>query len=362
MPKDHFIPAAVLGEFSADSSGRLRQRRVAVQRREGDAFMTRAENVGYVPNLYGASGSVDRWVDETWTDIEQNLPAAIRQLELGGPLPANVWLRTLVPYVATLFVRGHEWEDRYMKRFQDAWGRETLREGDGAPDETSEGFKLAAAGANGSRIIELQRVLALVTCARWVVCHVTPPLQFLTNDLGLTGTADLVTGQVGWIVPLSSTVGVGIFPAVWRDVLTWSGEDWFAQIEHVYPDASTFDGLKEAIAAAARQFVVGRDLESVASVVDSIGALEDHRPLVEGWGFTSAERRANEFHWHRLAAYVQSNPLPTQDTTTLLPVLFDMRALAAGWCPRMIFGVNTTPREAGLYERDGVIRMSLRGG
>jgi hypothetical protein len=56
------------------------------------------------------------------------MPAAIHQLEVGGPLPANVWLRTLVPHVATLFVRGHEFEDRYMRRFRDAWGREALRE------------------------------------------------------------------------------------------------------------------------------------------------------------------------------------------------------------------------------------------
>lgn len=363
MPRDHFIPAAVLGEFSADKKGHLRERRIAVQRASGEAFMTKAENVGWTADLYGAANSPDRWVDDTWSVIERKLPSSIRELEGGGPITAETWLRVLVPHVATLFVRGHEFEDRYMQRFRDSWGRQSLRMADPEAGEDSDqrtALDLAQNGANNARIFELQRLLALVTCARWVVCHIAPSQQFLNNDLGLAGTIDLSTDQAGWLVPLSSEVAVGIFPAVQRDVVAWSDGSWWAQLDHVYPPAPMFTGMHEAVAASARQFVIGRDRASVNSVAKRVGAMMDHQPLMEAWGFTSSERRMNEFLWHRLVGFTYLNQQPGTDGPQPVPVLFDLPSSTDSWYPMVFLGVNTTPREDGLVVREGHIWMSLR--
>ncbi len=80
------------------------------------------------------------------------------------------------------------------------------------------------------------------------------------------------------------------------------------------------------------------------------------------WPFTGAEKRQNEFHWHRLVSLTHWNQQPDLlSDAHVAEGLVDWEAVAADWSSRPFFGVNTTPRLAGLAIRDGAIEMSLRG-
>lgn len=370
MAKDHFIPAALLGNFSAERNGPLRLRRIAVQRRGCNPQLTRAENVGYAHDLYKVTSQSKSSVDDSWSQFERRLPEAISVLEASQAIEAEIWLRVLVPYVASLFVRGLEWEKRYISRFTDAWGQDILTSPalDSKSMRSDEGAGstirdiLTESNSNSSRLIELQRILALVTCAKWNIVHSVSTEPFLNNDLGMTGTIVPNTNEIGLVVPLSRTVAVRLFPRDRRWVVRWDRDKWLAVVDHDYLSRPKLAGLNRAVAAAARDFVVGPDIKSVASVAPYLGQIADHRPLMNIWPFTAAEKRVNEFHWHRLVSLTHRNEAPpelTQDTDIRAGI--DWSALAEGWMPgAVIFGMNTTPRETGLELRGRSIMLTLR--
>jgi hypothetical protein len=165
MARDHYVPASVLGRFSAEPVSRVRDRRLVVGR-SGKVFSAKAESIGFVNKLYDVSstglwlasgaedpGSVDRMI----SGYESQLPDVLDLLDLldrTARVPLRAWLRVLVPFIAAMFVRGRDFGARFE-------GRPVVR----------------AAGASGrdntnrARLLELQRLLAPVTCARWVVLH-----------------------------------------------------------------------------------------------------------------------------------------------------------------------------------------------
>jgi hypothetical protein len=71
-------------------------------------------------------------------------------------------------------------------------------------------------------LLKLQRFLAPVTCARWVVLHQGGQKGFIINDLGLMPTRDLAHRQDGFAIPIGRHSVVGIFPQPTRTVKPFS--------------------------------------------------------------------------------------------------------------------------------------------
>jgi len=108
MARDHYIPASVLGRFSAGLGSRVRERGLVVGRK-GKVFEAKAEDIGLVNRLYDVSsaravlppGTEDPGsVDGMMTGYEPDLPAALDLLDGGSQVPLQPWLRILVPFAS----------------------------------------------------------------------------------------------------------------------------------------------------------------------------------------------------------------------------------------------------------------------
>jgi hypothetical protein len=195
-----------------------RGRRVYVAR-ANKVFAAKAEDVGYMRDLYtlDPNGPAPPIVDQSVSGYEPALPAALDLLEQSAPVPLKVWLRTLVPWATSVFVRGADFGARYTGRL--------TRQGMGPEVNTAD-------NANLSRVLEFQRMLSPVMAARWIVLHRTSGEPFVINDLGLTLTRDPSTGDWGWALPLSRSSVLGIMPKVSRAVARYRTGSWRAVVEH----------------------------------------------------------------------------------------------------------------------------------
>jgi hypothetical protein len=125
-----------------------------------DTFQRKAGKIGYTNNLYRVSrpmsaGNVDLdTVDGAVSGYETALPMMLDRLDRCESIALQSWLRTLVPFVASIFIRGNDFAARFEAR------RVVQASGVSSSDNT-----------NGARLIELQRLFAPVLCARWVVLH-----------------------------------------------------------------------------------------------------------------------------------------------------------------------------------------------
>jgi Protein of unknown function (DUF4238) len=187
MPKDHYLPAYHIGQFSFDKGERPRDNPIWVKRRNVyEPFLTTASKVGYKKNLY------NKEIDSLWVGVEKNLKKAVTDLldVHEKPLRLSSWL-TLVQFVAQLFVRGYEFNDRLDNRF----------------NYLAEGFsetvkKFIPDNANGVRPIELQKLYAPVMYADWTLVYNHSSIPLITNDLGYCCMVEKKTERYGYSVPL----------------------------------------------------------------------------------------------------------------------------------------------------------------
>src|SRR5262249_40417369 len=108
--RQHYLPAAYIGGFSEETSGRRRKRTVLARRRgRAETFLKRSEDLAWASDFYTLSGAEDDpyFVDRMWDRVEQNLAAAIDALRMvpDEPLDALLWAYVLVGFVTDLFVR-----------------------------------------------------------------------------------------------------------------------------------------------------------------------------------------------------------------------------------------------------------------
>jgi hypothetical protein len=346
VPKDHYLPASVIGRFSNDTRSRARERVVFVARKgRSTASPARAETVGYVNNLYRADTAAlfgDNFHDEDAVDpalngYEPNLPLALDLLEAAQPLPMETWLRTLVPYVTSTFVRGSDFAPRFMAR-------------PGVPGLVS------MDNANAARFIELERLLAPVCCARWVVWHKSAGEPLVLNNLGLTGTLDSGTGQPGWAIPISKSCLLSIYPRPRRSVAIYQDDAWWPLIKHVTLGADQARGFNDAMAHMATSYVVGATAELVERLAPLIGEHANESALMDAWPFDHRTRLAHAKDWHRLVSATAVNRPPDQ-LTDLQRV--DPAALGSSWCPPLGFLLNVREFPTGLRLDGNVIHLTL---
>jgi tetratricopeptide (TPR) repeat protein len=346
MPRDHYLPASVIGRFATDNAGPARERLVFVLRRgQKTAYQMRAKNIGYAKDLYSVSPELA--LDGTSTSVdpklhgyEPALPQALDLLDRSAEIDITTWLRTLVPYVASVFVRGNDFIPRFQERPSVA-GASTLN--------TSE-------NANAARFIELERLLAPVCCAQWTVLHKAGGESFVLNDLGLIGTTNLSTGEAGWAVPISKDSVLGIFPEQRRPVAQYRAGKWWALIAHGPLNAMAARGFNDATARFATSYLIGPDPQVAERLAPLIGENSDPRNLMESWPFEGKTLRAHAWDWHRLISATAANLAPDElgDLHNI-----DIEALAKGWCPPIGIILNMREFPTGLARVGNMIELTM---
>ena len=129
----------------------------------GKIIDTKASHICKENNLYeNAFRDPKISIDDNWTYFESELALAIELLS-NENLSALAWANVLVPFVASLLIRGPDFEERFRNRLP--------------------GFE-EAIEINGARVFEYQRLLAIVSTAKWVVHRITKDPPLLTNELG----------------------------------------------------------------------------------------------------------------------------------------------------------------------------------
>lgn len=126
--KDHLVPACIIGNFSKyrDLQNGGRNNKVVVKIKGKDkTFETRAENTLYakgeydsvIDDLYGR-----RVTDGLWDEYESDLPVLVDAFESNSILPWEMYINTLVPYVASLFVRDQGYTQWVNSRMNNLMG------------------------------------------------------------------------------------------------------------------------------------------------------------------------------------------------------------------------------------------------
>lgn len=270
--RHHWIPAAFIGRFSAQTSGRLRKRSLWVANRVAqEPFISTPERRAHQLGLYDLDsrkhlgGHIDHW------HYEPNLPTAVEALvNPARSLDAHQWIDTLIPFVAGLWVR--------------------------TPDRN--GGK-----NNEGRIVEFQEVLAPVAAATWSVAHF-PPKSLITSDRGFTVVAFQDCSAL--IVPLDAQTLLILSPGDTARIVRDKSGRWIAPIGRDFVTNLDAALVNQAMSNAALSDVYGPtrglvEANRPASVLD---------PLVHGIPFLTekTDLRAHFFDYFRLRAAVHAAP------------------------------------------------------
>jgi hypothetical protein len=168
MAKDHFIPAALIGRFSDETSARLRDRKVWIASRIGKSpRQSTAGAVGYENRLYDVDPHLfydtnGKAVDNFWSKYEPQLPRVLDSL-IKKELSASDWINVLVPFVAATFVRHRNYEERYNARPLSEFGREISK----IKDEITPGLRKT--DVNVTRVADITTQMVSVISSEWIV-------------------------------------------------------------------------------------------------------------------------------------------------------------------------------------------------
>lgn len=135
--KDHLIPACIIGSFSKESGqGDRRRNNIVFVKRRGKAeiYETKAGSVLYSNGEYDSlldDLSGRRVTDGLWDEYESELPKLIENFESRLKLSWDMYIETLVPYVASLFIRDQGYRKWVNSQTNDLLGAD-------ATDETTQ--------------------------------------------------------------------------------------------------------------------------------------------------------------------------------------------------------------------------------
>lgn len=343
----HYLPAAFIGRFSLSTTVCMREREVwTYSNRAQKLLLVSAETIGHRKGLYNlADGeTVDKW------KYEDQLGRVLDSLAHADTMTLDDWIHVAVPFVTGLFVRGKEFNERY----ESMPGIKGLQQsGLISPDNT-----------NGSRILRLQRQLAPVTAARWVVLHNQGDLSLVSNNLGLMLTQNLENGEAGWAIPIDTKTILGIFPRKFREIAAYRIGRWYANIEHLYPNPTILRDFNRQIACSATEFIFGPDEHSIKPLtkyVDDQGP--DLPTLMEAaWAniFSRQELTAHDADWRTVASIANLNLAP--DAALEHKFSVSDLDLKNKWFPPMLFlSANLTafPSGVGFHNDKMYLYLSL---
>lgn len=329
---------------------------------QSKAWQTIPDKILYAEGLYAVDGP-SLWtpddpsardpeaIDRIWTRFEVSVAPTIERLERGEELEALTWLRSLVPWVASIFVRGQEFTDRFNQRLPvQAAGVDSDR---------------AAANANEARLLELQRLLAPVAAAQWQVIHAPVGASYINNDVNMAPCIKQAMGgqptAEGWTIPMSRRLVLHLFPRPVRDVM-YVREDgtWMAYLEHHHADFRDVHRTNSAVSVNARELILGSDSRTVQRYGAALGqAMKTQKyPLgydpMDGWGqVPSSVQREHEFDWHRLCTLAAQ---PVGERATIEVGAIDWEAANVGV---VILPTNRGMGAHGLRLRFDPLRVTL---
>ena len=335
--RQHFQPAAYLGQFSSDTSKRPRERQLWVRDSRADhPFQKSAENVAWDIGLYDIdddSVAGARTLDTAW-DYEKSLPEALDALsDRTTLLDGRLWATTLVPFVAGLFVRGQHWHEEFAQRPLIAY---LLDAGVTRPLTNN---------AAGQRLIEFQELLSVVMASRWTVLHFSEGVNLVTSDMGIA-PAFTPIGD-GYIVPIDTCTALVITRSAQREVLSWSEDRWVAPVDH-YTDADwEAPSQRRAIGAFAKHAVYGPTKESVEDASVDLGAEpEIDASLLEGPA--RADLVCHLYDYFRVLSALAAAPADAQEAADHI----DWSVVAESWAAPIVVEVLFAERTCGGVRAD----------
>ncbi len=343
MPRHHFLPASYLALFSNDKvTLPSRERRLVVgDRNKGNIFSSAAANIGCINNLYTLQNNENnsQIVDQIWFEYEKELPTAVEQL-IQATISAETWTRILIPFVACLFLRGPDFNNRFSRRLN-ALGLE------------HNDYSVSPDNINNARLIELQRLLAPVTAAKWAVLRFKKNNTLITNDLGYAVFLNPSTKDFGAVIPLGLNHALTISPQTKRTILRIKNGKWIPQIEY-YENIDDFVGFNTAIASTAQRFIYGADDATVKQYLSAKTPPPPLEPIQ--LGFVDGHlARAYEFTWHRLVGVLKLPP--TDRKTWEFPL--DLEAVSSGWHPFIVLPINLIEFPSALKRSKNTIQIEF---
>jgi hypothetical protein len=278
----------VIARFAQASTADPRRALVWVRRGGSAPCESAAEACAFRRGLYDASQYMPSMsLEEHWQSFEGPLSAALDELCLAEDLlDARTWLHVLVPYVASQLVRGPEFADRMANRFKS--------------DELQ---RRARESVAGSRLLEIQRILPLVTIARWHVLRAHEGLPFVLNDRGWAIWQRPGDATASLVFPLTPDSALQVFPTTGRIVLFPFPGRWFAGTKSVQLTSIETASVRQATAQFAWREIYGSIESAVLDVGElaTVPATEEPNRLFYPHG---AVRVPGEFDWHRLAQFL----------------------------------------------------------
>lgn len=231
-----------------------------------------AESFGYRKGLYDVSGQPDLTPGISTVDhwqYEDELPGVLDGLAAGERLLLSDWLHVAVPFIAALFSRGIDYNERYHDRIDSISSSLEWFSGQNDREAWERDW------TNISRVIEMLSLLLPVMAARWKVIHAVGSYGLVINDLGAAPVYDPASRLNGWIVPLDSATALMILPNKFRCFASYAFDgNWYTPIEHLYEQDDFFEGLNESLACSASCFIAGQDCSEVERLSTSLSYKE----------------------------------------------------------------------------------------
>lgn len=262
MSSDHYIPAAFIGRFSpdADKSKKARDLKVwAFHMGANNAVFCKASSLGYANDLYKVK--YDNYLPDPFNRIESfdtwkyesDLNKVLDNMETLNPVSLSDWIHTAVPFVAGLFTRGIEFNQRHTPFLKNIFP-----ENENTQSQEHIGFNI-----NLMRHIRMKRLLPDILAAKWLIYHFPNASSISSNDLGLASMHDERMNLQGYAIPISPTTVIELLPSPKRRIAKFVDGGWIAEIEHVNYDSNEYRTLNDAIANAADRFIFGGSKEEV---------------------------------------------------------------------------------------------------
>ncbi len=335
MAFQHFLPATYLAFFSSQISTPRRNSVIWVgDKLSGKIFQSKVGSIAAINNFYtllaqDKSNNDPNMIDKIWGAYEAGLAEAIKQL-ITNTIDGETWIRTLVPFVASLFVRGPDFNNRFKSRFS-------------FHDDTSNDAKeirqwpVSDDNINQARAIELQRLLAPISAAKWTVFKTSGSESLITSDLSFALYTDPQTQEQGVAIPLAHDHILAIVLKQRWVVAEFVDGKWFPNITYITLDDDNHKGFNEAISALSQKWLYGPDKYSIEKYVTILSSQQTFPPdVVSLGGLSPRDLRIHEFTWHRLAT-VLSKPLNTAYGDD---IEVDYEVLSNAWHPPIYFPTN----------------------
>jgi hypothetical protein len=281
-------------------------------------------------------------VDDLW-GYEMHLGAALDRLcdDTQKSLDGTTWIRTLVPFAAGVFVRTKEFD----RRHDYSWLHD---------DE-----KRQRDNTNLSRATAMQRLLAPLMACWWTVFHTPPSVDIINNDRGLANFK--FRKRLGWMVPLGKHEFLALEPAGdgdMRPILVDHGSgDWRTIVDHVALDEKACEGLVDAIADAAHEFIVGSDKALMETQRKGLASATEESPPNLSSLPPNDVQIIHSFDWHRAASAIQFPA--THERVGAFEIDFSFLA-KNGWMTPTLFPMNVPIYNVGLGKSFDTIYLRLK--